>query len=37
MKISQNWQDNKLKLKNKFTKIGAGVIIGGLIYMTIAK
>ena len=30
-------ENNKLKLKNKFTKIGAGVIIGGLIYMTIAK
>lgn len=30
-------EHNKLKLKNKFTKIGAGVIIGGLIYMTIAK
>jgi hypothetical protein len=30
-------ENNKMKLKNKFTKIGAGVIIGGLIYMTIAK
>ena len=30
-------ENNKLKLKNKFTKIGAGIIIGGLIYMTIAK
>lgn len=30
-------ENNRLKLKNKFTKIGAGVIIGGLIYMTIAK
>lgn len=30
-------ENNKIKLKNKFTKIGAGVIIGGLIYMTIAK
>jgi hypothetical protein len=30
-------EHNKLKLKNKFTRIGAGVIIGGLIYMTIAK
>ncbi len=30
-------ENNKMKLKNKFTKIGAGMIIGGLIYMTIAK
>ena len=30
-------ENNKMKLKNKFTKIGAGVIIGGLLYMTIAK
>ena len=30
-------QHYKLKVKNRFTKIGAGVIIGGLIYMTIAK
>lgn len=30
-------ENNKMKLKNKFTKIGAGVIIGGLFYMTIAK
>jgi len=30
-------QHNKLKLKNKITKIGTGVIIGGLIYMTIMK
>jgi hypothetical protein len=30
-------ENNKLKLNSKLTKIGAGVIIGGLIYMTIAK
>jgi len=32
-----NLEYNKMKLRNKFTKIGTGVIIGGLIYMTIAK
>ena len=30
-------EHNKMKLKNKITKIGTGLIIGGLIYMTIAK
>ena len=30
-------ENSKMKLKNKFTKIGAGVIIGGLFYMTIMK
>ena len=32
-----NLEYNKMKLRNKFTRIGTGVIIGGLIYMTIAK
>lgn len=30
-------QHNKMLIKNKITRIGTGVIIGGLIYMTIAK
>ena len=30
-------QNQKLKFKNKITKIGAGVIAGGLIYLMIAK
>jgi hypothetical protein len=30
-------QHNKLKLKNKITRIGTGIIVGGLIYMTISK
>lgn len=30
-------EHNKMKLKNKITKIGTGLIIGGLIYMTISK
>lgn len=28
---------NKMRIKNKFARIGAGVIIGGLVYMTIMK
>ena len=27
----------KMKIKNKITRIGTGIIIGGLIYMTVAK
>jgi hypothetical protein len=30
-------QNQKLKFKNKITKIGAGVVAGGLIYLMIAK
>jgi len=30
-------QNQKLKLKNKFTKIGAGLVVGGLVYLMIAK
>ena len=30
-------QNQKLKFKNKITKIGAGVIVGGLVYLMIAK
>jgi hypothetical protein len=30
-------QNQKLKFKNKITKIGAGVIVGGLLYLMIAK
>ena len=30
-------QNQKLKFKNKITKIGAGVVVGGLIYLMIAK
>jgi len=30
-------QNQKLKFKNKITKIGAGVIMGGLVYLMIAK
>ena len=30
-------QHYKLKVKNKITRIGTGIIIGGLIYMTISK
>jgi len=30
-------QNTKLKAKNKFTKIGAGLIVGGLVYLMIAK
>ena len=30
-------QNAKLKAKNKFTKIGAGLIAGGLIYLMLAK
>jgi len=30
-------QNAKLKAKNKFTKIGAGLITGGLIYLMLAK
>jgi hypothetical protein len=29
--------NQKLKAKNKFTKIGAGVIVGGLVYLMLAK
>jgi hypothetical protein len=28
---------NKMKVKNKITRIGTGIIIGGLIFMTVAK
>ena len=28
---------NKMKIKNKFTRIGTGIIIGGLVYMTVHK
>ena len=30
-------ENNKLKIKNKFVKIGAGVVIGGLTYMILTK
>lgn len=30
-------EHNKMKLKNKFVRIGTGLVIGGLVYMTIAK
>ena len=30
-------QNTKLKAKNKFTKIGAGLIVGGLVYLMVAK
>lgn len=30
-------QNQKLKFKNKLTKIGAGVVVGGLVYLMIAK
>ena len=30
-------QNTKLKAKNKFTKIGAGLVVGGLIYLMVAK
>jgi hypothetical protein len=30
-------ENTKLKAKNKFTKIGAGLITGGLIYLMLAK
>jgi hypothetical protein len=30
-------ENNKLKLKNKFVKIGAGIVIGGLTYMMLVK
>jgi hypothetical protein len=30
-------ENTKLKTKNKFTKIGAGLIVGGLIYLMVAK
>ena len=30
-------QNAKLKAKNKFTKIGAGLVVGGLVYMMLAK
>jgi len=30
-------QNAKLKAKNKFTKIGAGLVIGGLVYLMVAK
>jgi hypothetical protein len=29
--------NQKLKAKNKFTKIGAGVVVGGLVYLMLAK
>jgi hypothetical protein len=29
--------NQKLKFKNKLTKIGAGVVVGGLVYLMIAK
>jgi hypothetical protein len=29
--------NQKLKMKNKFTKIGAGIVVGGLVYLMIAK
>ena len=29
--------NQKLKFKNKITKIGAGVVVGGLVYLMIAK
>lgn len=30
-------EHNKMKIKNKFVRIGTGLVVGGLIYMTIAK
>jgi len=30
-------QNTKLKAKNKFTKIGAGLVVGGLVYLMLAK
>jgi hypothetical protein len=30
-------ENAKLKTKNKFTKIGAGLIVGGLVYLMLAK
>jgi hypothetical protein len=30
-------EHNKMKLKNKFVRIGTGLIVGGLIYMTFSK
>jgi hypothetical protein len=30
-------QNAKLKAKNKFTKIGAGLVVGGLIYLMVTK
>ena len=30
-------QNAKLKAKNKFTKIGAGLIAGGLVYLMLVK
>ena len=30
-------QNQKLKFKNKITKIGAGVVVGGLVYLMVAK
>jgi len=30
-------QNTKLKAKNKFTKIGAGLVAGGLVYLMLAK
>jgi len=30
-------ENTKLKVKNKFTKIGAGLIAGGLVYLMLAK
>jgi hypothetical protein len=30
-------ENAKLKTKNKFTKIGAGLITGGLIYLMLVK
>lgn len=30
-------QNAKLKAKNKFTKIGAGLVVGGLVYLMVAK
>jgi hypothetical protein len=29
--------NQKLNFKNKITKIGAGVVVGGLVYLMIAK
>jgi hypothetical protein len=30
-------ENTKLKAKNKFTKIGAGLIAGGLVYLMLVK
>jgi mitochondrial fission protein ELM1 len=30
-------QNQSLKFKNKITKIGAGIVVGGLVYLMIAK